>query len=202
MYNPEAFAETRRDVLLGAVAEIGLAAIVTPVDGDIAITHAPMVAREDNGVLTLETHFARANDHWKRAGPSAAIFQGPHAYVHPGWYASKAETGKVVPTWAYIVIHAHGRFETVQDETWLRRHLDRLTLAQKKGRAEPWAVTDAPARYIETLSRGIVGMRLTVDRLEGKWKVNQNKTEADRAGTRDGLAAAGPMGEALAKVLD
>ena len=203
MYRPEAFAEDREDVLLDAIASIGLAALVTPGEGGIEASHVPMVARRGaDGALGLETHVARANAHWRAApAESLAIFQGPHAYVHPGWYPSKAETGKVVPTWTYIAVHAHGRLEAMTDEAWLRAHLDALTDAQEAARPEPWAVSDAPPRYIAGLSRGIVGLRLTVERLEGAWKVNQHKPEADRLGTRDGLAGAGPMGVALADVL-
>lgn len=183
MYRPEKFVEDRRDVLIGAIRSIQLAAIVTPTAAGIEVTHAPMVARAGDGSgpgaaeLELESHFARANPHWKavvEGAPSVAIFQGPHAYVSPTWYPSKREHGKVVPTWTYIVVHAHGRFEAVEDGDWLRRHLDDLTAANEAARAEPWQVADAPERYIETLSRGIVGLRLRVDRLEGAWKINQH----------------------------
>lgn len=201
MYRPAAFAEDRPDVLLAAVRSIGLGAFVTPGTDGIAITHAPVVARLDEGRLIVETHVARANPHWRAAGsgtPSAAIFQGPHSYVTPSWYPSKAEHGKVVPTWSYVTVHAHGALEAIEDEAWLSDHLDAITAVNEAGREKPWAVTDAPARFVEVLSRGIVGLRLVADRVEGAWKINQHKAVPDLEGTRAGLAAAGPMGAALA----
>ena len=200
MYRPAAFAEDRPKVLLAAVQRIGLGAFVTPGADDIAITHAPVVARLDGARMILETHVARANPHWRTAGggtPSAAIFQGPHSYVTPSWYPSKAEHGKVVPTWSYVTVHAHGPLEAIEDEAWLRAHLDALTAVNEAGHETPWAVTDAPARFIEALGRGIVGLRLVADRVEGAWKINQHKAAPDLEGTRAGLAAAGPMGAAL-----
>ena len=211
MYRPEKFIEDRPEVLIEAMQSIRLAAIVTPTSAGIEVTHAPMVVRADDGSgafpagLTLESHFARANAHWKavtQGAPSVAIFQGPHAYVSPAWYPSKREHGKVVPTWTYIAVHAHGRLETVDDDGWLRRHLNDLTDANEAPRDEPWQVADAPERYIDTLARGIVGLRLTVERIEGAWKINQHKDEADLEGTREGLAGSGPMGEELAAALE
>ena len=207
MYRPASFAEDRPDVLLDAVRRIGLAAFVTPGADGIEVTHAPVVARQDEGGrIVLETHVARANPHWRAAAagadmPSVAIFQGPHSYVTPAWYPSKTKHGKVVPTWSYISVHAHGPLEAVEDEAWLRAHLDALTEANEAGREAPWAVTDAPDSFVAALSRGIVGLRMVADRIEGAWKINQHKPAPDRDGTRDGLAHAGPMGAALAQEL-
>lgn len=214
MYRPQAFVEDRRDVLVEAMRGIGFAAIVTPHEGGIEVTHVPVLVRvpeagsggsgTGEGGLMLDMHFARGNPHWKavtEARPSVAIFQGPHAYVHPGWYPSKQEHGKVVPTWTYIAVHAHGSLRVMEDEAWLRAHLDALTQANEAAQAEPWAVSDAPETFIGALSRGIVGLRLEVERLEGAWKLNQHKAEGDREGTRKGLAGAGAMGEELAQAL-
>lgn len=129
-----------------------------------------------------------------------AIFQGPHAYVSPSYYPSKAEHGKVVPTWAYIAIHAHGRLEVV-DPAALQSQLEALTDQNEAGRTNPWAVTDAPEAYINARARDIVGLRLHVDRIIGKWKINQGKFDADVAGTEAGLRAAGGDGVALANAL-
>ncbi|MCB1494014.1 MAG: FMN-binding negative transcriptional regulator [Rhodobiaceae bacterium] len=204
MYIPQHFREDRPDVLKAAISDIRFAALVTPTADRIEVTHVPMVLREGEGTLTLECHLARANPHWKAVEDgvrSVAIFQGPHAYVSPSWYPSKTEHGKVVPTWVYIAVHAHGTLQAVHDDGWLRSHLDALTTANEASRPEPWQVTDAPETYIGTMSRGIVGVRLTVETLEGSWKLNQHKPEMDRAGTIDGLDGAGDAGRSLATAL-
>ncbi|MEM8572476.1 MAG: FMN-binding negative transcriptional regulator [Pseudomonadota bacterium] len=204
MYAQPAFQETRQEVLLAAIRDIQLGAFVSPAVEGLEITHAPVAVREHGNQIFLETHLARANSHWKAIGEgmrSAAIFQGPQAYVSPSWYPSKAAHGKVVPTWVYIAVHAHGVLEAVHDAEWLRAHLDALTATREASRAAPWEVSDAPERFIAGLSRGIVGLRLTVDRLEGSWKINQNKPDADREGTAEGLRTSGAEGAALADAL-
>lgn len=205
MYRPQQFAEDRLEVLVAAIREIQFAAIVTPTPEGIEVTHAPVVIRPGDTVeeTFLETHVARPNPHWRAAvdAPSVAIFQGPQAYVSPSWYPSKQEHGKVVPTWTYVSVHAHGRLEAVQDESWLAQHLDALTQQNEATRAKPWAVSDAPEGFIPALSRGIVGLRMRLDRLEGAWKINQHKNEGDRAGTAAGLAGSGEMGAKLAALL-
>ena len=180
-------------------ADIQLATIVTAHPGGLEATHVPTLLIEDGDRLVLECHVARANPHWKAAADATAtmaIFQGPHAYVRPGWYASKKEHGKVVPTWNYVAVHAHGSLETFDDADEVGAHVARLTARNEAGREAPWAVTDAPEDYIAGMRKAIVGMRLTVERLEGSWKLIQHKPEADRLGAIDGLsgetAAEGP----------
>ena len=119
------------------------------------------------------------------------IFQGPEAYVTPSWYPSKAAHGKVVPTWNYAAVHAYGRPAVMDDADWLRRHVSELSAQQEAGSARPWAVTDAPERYIDVMLRGIVGFRFEVARLEGKWKMSQNRPAEDRAGVVAGLTGEG-----------
>ena len=201
MYAPPAFREDRVEVLRRAAAEIMFGALVTQTDDGPVVTHVPMLLTGPDDAMVLETHVARGNPHWRASGPSVAIFQGPQAYVSPSFYPSKAETGKVVPTWTYIVVHAHGILEPCTDPDWLQAHVTRISDAMEVGRPSPWAVSDAPPDYIAALQRGIVGLRLPVARLEGAWKVNQHKSEADRVGTAAGLAASGPQGAALARVL-
>ena len=204
MYAPQQFKEERVEVLCSAMRSIQLAALVSPTASGIEISHVPMVVKEEAGRVLLETHVARANPHWRviNAGvASVAIFQGPQAYVTPSWYPSKKEHGKVVPTWTYIAVHAHGMLASVTDEAWLRAHLDDLTRANEAAREEPWNLSDAPASFTASLRRGIVGLRLTVDRVEGSWKINQHKNEADKAGTAQGLASSGEMGRELASYL-
>ena len=115
------------------------------------------------------------------------IFQGPDAYITPNWYPSKTETQKVVPTWNYAVVHAYGVPEVMQHKDWLRRHVGDLTAQQEQGEARPWEVSDAPASYIDVMLRGIVGFRFAITRLEGKWKMSQNRETKDRVGVVKGL---------------
>jgi transcriptional regulator len=145
---------------------------------------------------------ARANPQW-RATPEGsaalAIVLGPDGYVTPSWYATKRETGKVVPTWNYLAIHAHGAVRFFHERGRLLDLVTRLTDRHEGPRAHPWKVSDAPPDYVEAMLAGIVGVELTITRLEGKWKASQNKGEADRRGVADGLAAEGQ--EALARLV-
>jgi transcriptional regulator len=194
MYAPDHFREDRPDVLQEAVRRIGFATLVTQ---GLEANHLPMLL--ENGVL--RGHVARANPVWKEGGGEAlAIFLGPHAYVSPNWYPSKAETGKAVPTWNYLTVHARGSINWIQDGDWLRAHVSALSDVHEVGRAEPWAVTDAPTSYVDALLRAIVGFELTITKLEGKWKLSQNRALADRAGVRDGLARDGQ--DELAHLMD
>lgn len=190
MYTPRQFREERREVLLAAMRDIQLASFVTAAPHGMEATHAPVVVREEGGQILLESHVARPNTHWQAAdgkAPSMAIFQGPQTYVHPGWYASKKEHGKVVPTWNYVVVHAHGTLSTMDTEEELLAHLRSLTDQNEHGRAQPWSIDDAPADFIQNMAKAIVGIRLTVERIEGSWKLIQHKPEADRHGVIEGL---------------
>ena len=133
---------------------------------------------------------------------SLAVFQGPQTYVSPSWYESKRQHGKVVPTWNYVVVHAHGALEIVEDSDWLLAHLKDLVTANEGGREQPWSISDAPAEFIQSMTRAIVGLRLTVERLEGKWKMSQNRSQADRAGALAGLSASPkPADQAVAAIM-
>lgn len=184
--------ETRQEVLHEAMSTIGLAALVTAAADGLKITHLPLSVRHgDDGTVRLAGHFARANDHWKLlrdgAGPTAAIFQGPHTYISPSNYATKQETGKVVPTWAYIVVHAHGAARVMDDRSWMLNLVNELTDQREAQRDQAWKVSDAPDDYIEVMLRGIVGVELEVERLEGVWKLNQHRPMEDRHSTVTGL---------------
>lgn len=201
MYIPDAFAESRLDVLHEAIDACGLALFVTVEDGAPTATHAPMVLARDEGPFgTLHFHLAQANPQWETAAAGAqalAIFPGPDGYVSPSWYASKAEHGRVVPTWNYVTVHAGGTPEFYDDSDRLHKLVSRLTERHEKDRARPWGVADAPARFIEGNLRAIVGVSLPISRLQGKWKLGQNRTEADRASLLAGYAAEGPAYAAL-----
>ncbi|MGI4939825.1 MAG: FMN-binding negative transcriptional regulator, partial [Janthinobacterium lividum] len=204
MYVPRQFREERPDVLAHAMRGIQFAVLVTPGPEGLQVSHVPMVLKEaGDGSWTLETHVARPNPHWTLAAAGAAsvaVFQGPQAYVSPSWYATKREHGKVVPTWNYIAVHAHGQLEAVEDPAWLLAHLDELTRANEAGREHPWEVSDAPADFVQGLTRAIIGLRLPVARVEGAWKMIQHRAEGDRLGTIGGLEA-DPHGRAVAEVM-
>jgi transcriptional regulator len=174
------------------------ATLITTSDAGFEVTHLPTVLKSEGALGMVECHLSRANSHWRAisAGTRALlIYTGPEAYITPAWYASKAEHGKVVPTWNYAVVHAHGIAEIVDDRDWLVRHVGELTDQQEAGAAVPWATSDAPGNFIEVLSRGIVGMRFTIERLEGKAKMSQNRELPDRDGVVTGLRARGAEGD-------
>jgi transcriptional regulator len=163
-----------------------LATVVTLGADGLDANHLPLLHQADPAPHgTLVGHVSRANRVWRDARldvDALAIFHGPQGYITPAWYPSKAETGKVVPTWNYVVVHAYGRLRFHDDPAWLRRHVATLTAAHEAARTEPWSVTDAPSDYIDGQIKGIVGFELTITRLLGKWKLNQNKTDAERDG--------------------
>ena len=153
-------------------------------------SHLPTVLKDEDSYGVIECHLARANPHWKdvaSGNEALMIFQGPESYITPNWYPSKAEHGKVVPTWNYAIVHAYGRAEMMENKEWLRRHVGELTAQQEQAQARPWALSDAPQPYVDAMLRGIVGFRFAITRLEGKWKMSQNREAHDRAGVVAGL---------------
>ncbi len=143
---------------------------------------------------TMQAHVARANGQWRDlvdAAQALVVFQGPHHYVTPSWYEAKRETGKVVPTWNYLIVQARGRPRVIEDAQWLRAQVEALTQSHEATRAEPWAVADAPADYIAAQLRAIVGIEIEIAEIKGKWKASQNRSAADRASVAAGLAEVG-----------
>jgi transcriptional regulator len=168
------------------------AILVTQGGEGLTATHLPTILKvDDAGQLgRIECHLARPNPQWKTFTPemdALMIFQGPEAYIRPSWYPSKAEHGKVVPTWNYAAVHAYGRLQTVEDKDWLLAHVSQLSDQQEAPYEAPWSTTDAPANFLDMLSRGIVGLQFTIRRIEGKLKMSQNRGEADREGVVRGL---------------
>lgn len=157
--------------------------------------HIPFVLDRGAGPNgTLLGHVARANTvwhTWDAAATSVVTFLGPQAYITPGWYPGKAEHGRVVPTWNYAAAHVHGVARVIEDGERLLDLLDRLTRAQEAGRPAPWRVADAPAGFIQRLMRGIVGIEIPIDQIEGRLKASQDEAPADRQGSVDGLRARG-----------
>jgi transcriptional regulator len=192
MYVPPAFREDDLAALHATMREARLANLITTTDEGLVATPLPLfLAPEEGSYGTLYGHLARANPQWKLppTGDAMALFMGPDAYVTPSWYAAKLEHGKVVPTWNYVAVHAYGPAEFFEDADRLLEAVTRLTNLHEQSRAEPWAVTDAPASFIRAQLRGIVGLRLPITRIEGKRKMSQNRGAADRAGVAAGLAA-------------
>jgi transcriptional regulator len=190
MYIPPAFAETRLDVLHGVLRDHGFATVVsTTPDGPVA-SHVPVVLLPESGKLgSLQFHLARQNDHWNRLAAGAktlCIFHGPHAYISPTWYSTKI----TVPTWNYIVVHAEGTARAMSDAE-LRAHLGALTNTYEAARSPTWTIEQRPADVIEKLQRTIVGFEIEITKLEGKWKLGQNRTLQDRHGAIQGLREAG-----------
>jgi len=191
MYVPPAFREDDPAILHDLMRKARLCNFVTATsDGPIA-TPLPLFLAETEGEQgVLYGHLARANGQWSTPpiGEALAIFMGPDAYITPSWYSSKAEHGKVVPTWNYAAVHAYGPVEFFDDEHRLLDVVNRITDIHEKPRSRPWGVGDAPEPFIKAQLRGIVGIRMPITRLEGKRKLSQNRNAADRTGVANGLA--------------
>jgi transcriptional regulator len=191
MYVPSHFEETRPEVLHQLIRDHALAALVTLGSDGLNANHIPFELDPAPAPLgTLRGHVARGNPVWRdfsRAVEALAVFQGPQAYISPSWYPTKRETGKVVPTYNYIVVHAYGPMRIIEDRAWLRGLVERLTTRYEAGSAEPWKVTDAPADFVEQMLGAIVGIEIPLTKVVGKWKVSQNRPSADRDGVVTGL---------------
>lgn len=192
MYTPPAFREDDPAALHRLIREAGLSTMVTATSDGLMATPLPFILDETEGEHgVLYGHLAKANPQWSAPviGEAMVLFNGPDAYVTPSWYASKREHGKVVPTWNYVAVHAYGAVEFFDDETRLHDVVTRLTTLHEGSRPAPWAVTDAPEPFIKAQLKGIVGIRFVITRLEGKVKMSQNRSAADRSGVAEGLAA-------------
>lgn len=195
MYQPVHFREDRIEVQHALIRAHPLGMLITAGPGGLIANPIPFVIdAEASEHGTLRCHVARANPQW-REFPSIdeclVVFQGPQDYVTPSWYATKRETGKVVPTWNYVTVHAWGRPQAIDDAAWLRKNVENLTRMNEKALPAPWMVDDAPADYVASQLRAIIGVEIPISRIEGKWKVSQNRPEADRAGVVTGLRERG-----------
>jgi transcriptional regulator len=193
MYVPQVHEENDLAVLHALIRAHPLGAWVTQGDGGLLANHIPFLLDASRGAFgTLVGHVARANPAWQsfsHSVPSVVLFQGPESYITPSWYPSKHAHGKAVPTWNYAVVHAHGMPCVIEDREWLLQHLTQLTDTHEAGQALPWKLSDAPADFTERLLGAIVGLEIPIDRLVGKWKVSQNRPEADKLGVVAGLLA-------------
>lgn len=207
MYIPNHFKEDDTATLQQYIRTFNFGLLVLADDRGIEANHIPfhLVTGAGGTPGHLQCHLSRSNPAWQRLQQSArvlVVFQGPHAYVSPSWYPTKAETGRVVPTWNYLAVHAEGSARLIEDPAWLLQHLHNLTNQQEAAMPEPWAVDDAPAEYLERLMTGIVGVEITIEALSGKLKASQNQPEPNRAGVKAALAnAEGTAGSAFAKLM-
>lgn len=206
MYVPKQFEETRVDVLHDFIRAHPFGALVTMTPGGLDANHIPFEVDPAPGPFgTLRGHVARANPVWHDLAPGGAalvMFQGADTYISPSWYPSKVETGKVVPTWNYAVVHAHGVPRFIDDRVWLRAFVEQLTTRHEARRREPWKITDAPADFIDKQVGAIIGVEIPITRLIGKWKVSQNRPAQDRDGVIEGLVReGGHSGAAMAELV-
>ncbi|ENB9202741.1 FMN-binding negative transcriptional regulator [Serratia marcescens] len=190
MFQPAAFCEDDLDAQLALVRAHPLGLLVSHGEQGLTADLLPFLADVEQGQIRLRAHLSRANEHWRRLQQAAeclVIFQGLEGYVSPGWYPSKRQTGKVVPTWNYSMVQLYGVPTVMDDPAWLRRQLIDLTAQQEGRRPAPWRLDDAPANYIAAQLKGIVGIEIAVTRREGKWKMSQNRSADDADGVIAGL---------------
>lgn len=195
MYRPPAFREDRLEVLQALIESHRLGTLVTYGPEGLNANLVPFTLDRTRGQYgVLRAHLAKANEQQAALASGAealVIFQGAESYITPSWYPSKAEHGKVVPTWNYVMVEARGVPQIIDDTVWLHTQISELTASQEAVREHPWAVADAPDAYIEAQMRGIFGIEIPITRLEGKWKTSQNRPEADRQGVAEGLTTEG-----------
>jgi transcriptional regulator len=200
MYCPAHFREDDPVALAALIDAYPLAVVVASGPDGLIANHLPLMRSVTaDGRMLLRGHLARANEMWKAVDADGAvlvIFRGEQRYVSPSWYPTKRQTGEVVPTWNYAVVHAHGRIRFEQDRQVLHGLVSDLTDRHEAGRPAPWHVSDAPAPYVDRMLSAIVGFEIEVERIEGKVKASQNRTEGERDGVRAGLEADGVAADA------
>jgi len=207
MYQPAHFVEPDADALLALMQAHPLATLVRG-GAELAADVLPLEVERTEAGWRIRGHVSRANTLWREADgqPVLLLFQGPQAYISPNWYPSKFQHGKAVPTWNYAMVQAHGTLRAIQDRDWLRAFVTRLTERHEAGRAVPWHVADAPPDYLEAMLKAIVGIEIDVKRVEGKFKLSQNRDAADRTGVvlgleSDAALARQPQADALAQAM-
>ncbi|AHN74397.1 FMN-binding negative transcriptional regulator [Pandoraea pnomenusa] len=205
MYQPAAFTEDRPEVLHELIRQSPLGLLVSAGSHGLMADSIPFLVYPDEGEMgVLRAHLARANPHvaaLRDASDCLVAFTGPQGYITPSWYAAKAEHGKVVPTWNYAAVHVQGPPRVIDDTAWLRNLVGDLTQSQEHGRATPWAVDDAPADFIDGMLRAIIGVEIPIRRIEGKFKMSQNRAMPDRVGVVRGLRAERVPNEPLAALV-
>ncbi len=191
MYQPAHHREDRLSVQHEAIDTLSFGLLISNGGDGLLANGLPFLLHRSEGERgTLYAHMARANTQWQNLEDQKVliVFQGPQSYISPSFYQTKRETGKVVPTWNYVMVQARGIAKIHEDVAWLDRQIEALTTKHETHRTQSWAVSDAPGPYIESQLRGIIGIEIKIDSIEGKWKVSQNRHEADRLGVVEGLA--------------
>jgi transcriptional regulator len=207
MYTPKHFEEPRIEVMHELMRAHPLATLVAMTSGGLDANHIPLHLIDQPAPFgTLRGHVARANPLWndfKKDVEVLAIFHGPDSYITPSWYATKQETGKVVPTWNYAVVHAYGTLRAIDDASWVRTQLEALTAHNEARFAQPWAVSDAPHEFTDKLLEAVVGIEIVITKLSGKWKVSQNQPAQNQTGVIEGLSNSGLRdAEAMAALIE
>jgi transcriptional regulator len=205
MYMPAFYQEDRREVQFDLIRTHPLGLLISAGPGGLMANAVPFTAYPDEAGGVLRVHVARANPQWKELAGMAeclVVFSGPHAYISPSWYPSKVENHRTVPTWNYATVHIWGRPTLHEDAAWLRRQIADLTTAHEGNRPQPWKISDAPADFVAAQLKAIVGIEIAITRIEAKWKMSQNRSEADRRGVAAGLQVEGGPGQvAVAKLV-
>jgi len=195
MYIPSQFDESRPEILHALLRAHPLGTLVTLGTSGLNANHIPFEFDAQQGEHgTLRAHIARANPLWKDFSSEVealVVFQGAQTYISPGWYPTKEEDGRAVPTYNYMVVHAYGPLRVIDDAEWIRAQVQRLSERHETGQARPWKITDAPADYIDKLLKALIGIEIPVTKLAGKWKVSQNQPAANREGVVRGLREQG-----------
>ena len=206
MYQPPHFREDRLEIQHALIRAQSLGLLTTAGPGGLQANPVPFLIDADGSERgTLRAHVAHANPQWHELAAVAeclVVFQGPQTYISPSLYPTKQEHGKVVPTWNYITVHVWGRPQVIDDVAWLRRQVDDLTSHKEGSRPAPWSVSDAPELYVAAQLKGIVGIEIPIARIEGKWKVSQNRPAVDQAGVVAGLRGVGSDAEIMAVAVE
>jgi transcriptional regulator len=191
MFKQPIFREEREALIHDLIMSNSFGTLISVIDGELTADHLPFLFKAKYGDnCVLHAHIAKGNPLWINnvtGGAVLVIFQGAHHYISPSWYASKAEHEKVVPTWNYAVVHAHGTIKFIEDQEWLKTHINEQTNKNEQNYDTPWKVSDAPEKYIDGQLKGIVGIEIEITRFDAKWKMSQNKNAADKEGVIKGL---------------
>ncbi|WP_163833460.1 FMN-binding negative transcriptional regulator [Spartinivicinus ruber] len=191
MFIPKAFEQNNTDCLINLIREYPFATLITvsEVEG-IEANQIPLLFTQDEDKKYLQGHIAKANSLWKSVKNGSevlVIFNGPNGYISPNYYPTKHETGKAVPTWNYVTVHVRGRLSFIHDTDWNKEMIDRLTVEHEASQKTPWTLNDAPEGYIEKMLQAIIGVKVEITSIVGKWKLSQNQPEKNRNGVIKGL---------------
>ena len=198
MYQPAVFREDRLETLHAVIRSRPLGTLITAGVGGLIANLVPFILADGGEKGTLRAHVAKANDQLdalRGGAETLVVFHGPEAYITPSWYVSTKEHGRVVPTWNYVVVQVRGTPRVIDDIAWIREQIDSLTSAQENKRSAPWKVSDAPESFISSQIGAIIGVEIPILNIEGKWKVSQNRSVADRQGVQEGLQNEGISSE-------